>query len=105
MTCPGCGAHTQNSASFCTACGADLLPERRAHEPFPAGSCTPASTASGTTTEPIRGVRGPASPDGARAHPSPKRAARRPTPVKEMVGSERSEWIDRVWGSTPRVER
>lgn len=34
-----------------------------------------------------------------------ERPVSRPTPVKEMVGSERSEWIDSVWGSTTRPGR
>lgn len=106
MTCPECGAHTQSSAAFCTACGADLSAERRPREPISAGSWKPASTvAPGVTTEPIRKERGPASSGSASVRPSPRRAAHPPTLVREMVGSERTEWIDQVWGAAATVER
>jgi hypothetical protein len=106
MTCPECGAHSHESAVFCTACGADLLAERKTHEPISVGSWKLESTeAPGMTTEPILGIASPARSDSAPVHPSPKRAAHRPTPVKEMVGSERSAWIDKVWGSAARLER
>ena len=31
--------------------------------------------------------------------------AQSPTPVQEMVGSERTAWIDSVWGSPAGAER
>ncbi len=76
MTCPECGSQPQQSAAFCTECGADLLSGR------------------GTTvsdTAPVHPLREPS------AHPR--------TPVREMVGSERAAWIDSVWGSTAGDER
>jgi hypothetical protein len=69
------------------------------------GSWTPeAALLSDRTTESVLGLGRPlprqstptrrSSPT---AHPS--------TTVKEMVGSERAEWIDRVWCSTAGVSR
>jgi hypothetical protein len=105
MACPECGWHPQVSAAFCTRCGTDLLAAREPSEPLAVGSWTPlGALLSDRTTEPILGVRRPPPPQSTpvprsvpTAHPS--------TPVKEMVGSERAEWIGRVWCSSAGVPR
>jgi hypothetical protein len=106
LTCPDCGSHLLAPAAFCTLCGTDLLAAREVSEPLPVGSWTPDSAQlSDRTTEPILGVRRPPPPPSAPVHPASQPAAHPSTPVKEMVGSERAEWIDRVWCSAAGVAR
>ena len=105
MTCPECAAHPHELALFCTECGADLLAERSTHEPISVGSWDQEPPVTpGMTTEPIPDVVAPVAATGLPARPSPERGAHRPTPVKEMVGSERSAWLDSVWGPVAGAE-
>jgi hypothetical protein len=106
MTCPECGSHPHAPAAFCTHCGTDLLAARETCEPLSVGSWTPDSAQlSDRTTEPILGVRRQPPPPSAPVHPASQPNAHSSTPVKEMVGSERAEWIDRVWCSAAGVSR
>ena len=106
MNCPECGSQRQQSAAFCTECGADLLAGRVTDVPGSAGSRHPESAeAPGTTTGPILGVHPQASSDTAPVHPLRAPSAHPPRPVREMVGSERATWIDSVWGRAAGDER
>jgi hypothetical protein len=106
MACPECGTHPHASAAFCTRCGTDLLAAREASEPLPVGSWTQeGALLSDRNTEPILGVRRPPPPQSAPIRRSSPPTAHPSTPVKEMVGSERAEWIGRVWCSAAGVAR
>ena len=100
MRCSACGAIPVESATFCTACGAGPLVEREVEEPFAVGHwAQDAARASGTPTEPILDMPLPS----VTGIPSPRRPvlpAHPPTPVKQMVGEERDEWLRNVWGQT-----
>ena len=100
MRCSACGAIPVESATFCTACGAGPLVEREVEEPFAVGHwAQDAARASGTPTEPILDMPSPS----VTGIPSPRRPvlpAHPPTPVKQMVGEERDEWLRNVWGQT-----
>jgi hypothetical protein len=105
VTCAACGSHPHAPAAFCTRCGTDLLGARAAREPLPVGSWTPdPEQLSERTSAPILGVHRPP-PPSAPTHPVSQPITHRSTPVKEMVGSERAEWIDRVWCSAAGVSR
>lgn len=98
MNCAECGSHPEPSAAFCTACGADLQAGRAADGPGASDRVTPEPERTpGGTTEPVPGARSP-SPDNSPVPPPQDSAAHRPTPVREMVGSERAAWIDSVLG-------
>ena len=106
MTCPECGSQPQQSAAFCTECGADLLSGRGTTVPGSVGCRAPESAETpGRTTGPILGVQPQESSDTAPVHPLREPSAHPRTPVREMVGSERAAWIDSVWGSTAGDER
>jgi len=105
MRCSACGALPAESATFCTACGAGPLAGREAAEPFAVGHLAQdAARSSGTPTEPILDMPLPAET----GLPMPRRAALPsypPTPVKQMVGEERDEWLTSVWGQTLELPR
>jgi hypothetical protein len=106
MSCSECGSHPHAPTAFCTQCGRDLLAARETSEPLPVGRWTPDSAQlSDRTTEPILGVLRPTPPSSTPLHPTSQPTARPSTPVKKMVGSERTEWIDRVWCSAAGVAR
>jgi hypothetical protein len=106
MTCPECGSQPQQSAAFCTVCGADLLSGRASNVPGSVGCRQPEPAETpGRTTGPILGVQPPASSDTAPVHPLREPSAHPPRPVREMVGSERTAWIDSVWGPATAVQR
>ena len=110
MRCSACGAIPVESATFCTACGAGplverdenagSLGEREVEEPFAVGHwAQDAARSSGTPTEPILDMPLPS----VAGLPSPRRPVlppHPPTPVKQMVGEERDEWLSSVWGQT-----
>jgi hypothetical protein len=58
-----------------------------------------------STTEPIPGVPAQAAPDDTPGPLAPARGDPRPTPVNAMVGTERADWIDRVWCSAAGAQR
>jgi hypothetical protein len=81
-----------------------LLVERDAHAPLSVGTWTPDSAhVSETSTVPIlsRGSSGWSDRSCVRS----RREGDAHTPVNEMAGSERDEWIDRVWCSAAGVAR
>jgi DNA-directed RNA polymerase subunit RPC12/RpoP len=105
VICPECGSRPHVPTAFCTRCGRELLIGREMCEPLPVGTWMADSTAlSELTTEPIQGIHQPA-PQSTPVHRSSQPTAHHSTPVKEMVGSERAEWIDRVWCSAAGVVR
>ena len=107
MTCPQCASHPDTPTAYCTACGRDLRAGLETHDPglFYGGTREPAVGA-GETTEPVPDVPGATSSGRAPGrHATSRGGGHRPTPVKEMVGSERAAWIDSVWGPARRVER
>jgi hypothetical protein len=74
--------------------------------PHALGTWTPETgRALDTTTEPIPGVPGPAAPDVVPGPRAPARGDPRQTPVNAMVGTERADWIDRVWCSAAGAQR
>ena len=106
MTCPECGTHARKSAAFCTECGQDLIVEREAHAPLSVGTWTPESAhLSERTTQPILSQGSPARVDSASVRPAREAADRPCTPVSDMAGSERAEWIESVWCSAAWVAR
>lgn len=106
MTCPECGSHRHESDAYCTACGTELRVEQEAQNPLSVGCWrAPSSSASAVMTEGILGGHSATSSDTPQAQGPMQAAVHDSTPVKEMVGSERAEWIDRVWCSTAGVTR
>lgn len=105
VICPECGSHPHSPTAFCTQCGWDLLSGLGTRGPLSVGSWTPDSAQlSDSATEPIPGARRPP-PQSASVDRSSQPSAHPVTPVNEMVGSERAEWIDRVWCSAAGVAR
>ena len=105
MTCPQCASPPATQTAYCTACGRDLRSGLETHDPGPVhGGTREPAVAPGVTTEPIPGVRAVTPSASAPVHPTARGGGQRPTPVKEMVGSERAEWIDSVWGPARRAE-
>lgn len=103
MTCPECGSHPHESDAYCTECGTELRVEHEAHEPLSVGCWRAEPSATAVMTERILGGHSATSSDTAPAQGSLQPAVRDSTLVKEMVGSERTAWIDRVWCSAAGV--
>jgi hypothetical protein len=106
MTCPECGSYARDAAAFCTECGMDLLVERETRAPLSVGTWTPdPAHLSEWSTAPLLSHGSSGWSDSAGAGSRRDAEAHLNTPVNEMAGSERAEWIDRVWCSAAGVAR
>jgi len=110
MHCARCGSFADETADFCTECGAQLRPVGGDADPIQVGAGSAAVPTAApdpefeAITAPIRGIDEPPADSGTAPDPSPQRGTAGQVPeeapplVSEMAAADKEAWLDEIWG-------
>ena len=111
MQCARCDTFAEETADFCTECGAQLRPVGDAVDPIQVGNWTTAASATAPDSEVVEDITEPITgtaemPSDTDREPEPGGQPQGPPPepeqprglVTEMGARDKAAWLDDVWG-------